>query len=67
MSIREPAADWNRMLRVENVRSGRVVDDDGLLEVSSHLREILDIVALVVVTTLAEQTVMHHVVNVQLV
>jgi hypothetical protein len=28
MGIREPTADWDGMLRVENVRGRRIVDDD---------------------------------------
>lgn len=42
------------MLRVENVRGRRVVDNDGVLEISSDLGEILDVVALVVVAALSE-------------
>ena len=33
----------------------------------ANLRQVLDVVALVVVAALAEQTMMHHVVNVELV
>lgn len=52
---------------MEDVACRRVVDDDGLLQVSSHLAEVLDVVALVVVTAFSEQAVVDHVVNVQLV
>lgn len=41
MSIRKPAADWDGVLRVENVRRRRVVDNDGVLEVSTDLGKIL--------------------------
>lgn len=55
------------MLRVENIRCGRVVDDNCVLEISSNLGEILDIVALVVVTALAEKSVVNDIVDVKLV
>lgn len=55
------------MLRVEDVRCRRVVNDDCVLEIASDLREILDIVALVVVAALSEQTVVHDLVDVKLV
>lgn len=42
------------MLRVENVRCGRVVDDDRLAKWAANLAQILDVVALVVVARLAE-------------
>jgi hypothetical protein len=35
--VREPAADGNGVLRVEDVRRGRVVDDDGVFEVATDL------------------------------
>ena len=41
VSIREPAADRNGVLWVEDVGSGRVVDDDGFSKISSDLRQIL--------------------------
>lgn len=67
VSVREPAADGNGVLRMEDVRGRRVVDDDGVLEVAANLRQILDIVALVVVATLSEQPVVDNLVDVQLV
>lgn len=67
MSIGKPAADGHSMLRVENIGSGRVVDDDGILEVPANLGEVLDIVAAVVMTTLSEEPVVNHAMNVQLV
>jgi hypothetical protein len=39
--VREPAADGDGMLRVEDVRGRRVVDDDGVLEITANLREVL--------------------------
>lgn len=39
--VREPAADGNRMLRVEDVGSRRIVDDDGFPEITANLREVL--------------------------
>ena len=44
MCIREPTADGDGVLGMENVRSGRIVDDDGVFQVASDLREILRIV-----------------------
>lgn len=37
MSIREPAADWNGVLGMEDVGGGGVVDDDGFFKVSANL------------------------------
>lgn len=64
MSIREPAADRYRMLRVEDVRGRGVVDDDGFSQVTANLREIFDIVALVVVATISEKTMVDHIVDI---
>jgi hypothetical protein len=41
VGIREPAADWDGMLRVEDIRGWRVVDNDSVLQVTTDLREIL--------------------------
>ncbi len=65
--IREPTADGNGMLRVEDVRGRRVVDDDGVLQVSADLGEILDVVSLVVVAAFSEKAVVDDLVDVQLV
>lgn len=84
--VREPAADGYRVLRVEDVGSRGVVDDDSVPKLTANLREILleivnkivangtslhrtnlDVVALVVVTALSEQSMVDHVVNVQLI
>lgn len=35
--VREPAADGNGVLRVKDVRRGRVVDDDGVLKIATDL------------------------------
>ena len=55
------------MLRVEDVRGRRVVDDDGVLQVSADLGEILDVVSLVVVAAFSEQPVVDDLVDVELV
>lgn len=39
--VREPAADGNGVLRMEDVGSGRIVDDDGVLQVATYLGKIL--------------------------
>lgn len=67
MSIREPTADWDGVLWVENVRRRRVIDNDRILQVASKLGKILDVVSVVVEATLAEQTMMDDIVNVELI
>lgn len=67
VSIREPTADRYSMLGVEDVGGRRVIDDDGVLQVPSDLRKVFDIIALVVVTTFAEQPVVDDIVNIQLI
>ena len=52
--VRKPAADRNSVLGVEYVGGRRVVDDDGVFQISSNLRKVLDIVSLVVVAALSE-------------
>ena len=37
MSVGEPAADGDSVLRMENVRRGGVVDDDGFSQVTPDL------------------------------
>jgi hypothetical protein len=37
VSVREPATDGNRVLRMEDVRGGGVVNDDRLLQVTTDL------------------------------
>lgn len=46
---------------MEYIRSGRVVDDDRLSQWAANLAQVLDVVALVVVARLAEQTVVDGV------
>lgn len=41
MCVREPAADGYRVLRVENVRGGGIVNDDRFAKVTADLRKIL--------------------------
>ena len=54
MRIGEPATDGNGVLRMEDVRRWRVIDDDGFLKVAPDLRQILDVISLMVVTTFSE-------------
>jgi hypothetical protein len=54
MGIREPAAYRYCVLGVEDIRCGRIIDDDCFPKVSTDLREILDVVALMVVATFSE-------------
>ena len=83
MCIREPAADRHCVLWVEDVRCWRIVNDDGFFQVAPNLREILyrldamyradlgatylDIVALMIVATLAEEPMMHDMVDIKLI
>jgi hypothetical protein len=64
VGIRKPTADWNSMLWMENVRCWRVVDDDSLPEVPADLRQIFDVVSLVVVATLTEKAVMYNMMDI---
>ena len=65
--VREPTTDWHGVLGVENVGCRRVVDDYCVFEVAPNLGQILYIVPLVVVATLAEQSVVDNLVDVQLI
>lgn len=67
MRIAEPTANGNSVLRVEDVACRRVVDNDRVLEISAYLAQIFDVVALVIVAAFAEQSVVHNVVDIQLV
>ncbi len=87
MSVREPAADGNRVLRVKDVRGWRIVNDDRFSEVTAYLRKILldwldtmriecemkygatnlDVVSLVIVAALAEEAMVHYIMNIQLI
>ena len=64
MSIGEPTADGNGVLRVEDVRGWGIVDDDGFSKISSDLGKIFDVVSLMVITTFAEETVMYDVMDI---
>ena len=55
------------MLRVENIRRRRVVDDDRVLQVAANLRQVLDVVALVVVAAFSKQPVVDNLVDIKLV
>ena len=71
MRVIEPGRYGDSIVGVENVRCGRVVDDDAVFHFSAKLRQVLhvsyrsfprcctylDVVAFVVVATLSEQTV----------
>ena len=52
---------------MKDVACWRIVDDDRVLEIPANLAQVLDVVALVVVAALAEQSVVDNVVDVQLV
>ena len=67
MRIREPAANGEGVLWVEYVRGGRVVDDYGVLEIASNLGQVLDVVALVVVTALPKEAVVNYLMDIELV
>ncbi len=49
---------------MEYVRGRGVVNDDGVFQVPPHLREVLDVVALVVIAALSEEAVVDHLVDV---
>ncbi len=67
VSVGKPTADGNGMLRVENIRSRRVIDNDGFSKVSANLRKVFDIISLVVVTAFPEKSVMNYMVNIKLI
>jgi hypothetical protein len=52
------------MLGVENVRSWRIIDDDGFLQISANLGQIFDVVSLVIVTTFPEKSVVYNVMDI---
>lgn len=64
VGVRKPTANGHRVLRVEYIRRGRVVDNDRLLQVAPDLRKILDVVTLVVVAALPEQPVVDYMMDV---
>jgi hypothetical protein len=67
VGIREPTADGHGVLWVEDVGGGRVIDDDGVLQVSANLRQVLDVISLVIVAALAEESMVNNLVDVELV
>jgi hypothetical protein len=64
MRIREPTTDRYGVLRVEDVRCWRIVDDDGFSEISSNLGKVFNVISLVVVTTFTEEAVVNDVVDI---
>jgi hypothetical protein len=56
MRVVEPRGDWHGVVRVEDVRRGRVVQDNRVGNRTAQLRQILDIIPLVIITALAEQS-----------
>lgn len=54
-------------MRVEDIARGRVVQDDRVANRPPQLRQVLDVIALVVETALAEQPVRDDAVRVQFV
>lgn len=45
VSVGEPTADGDGVLRVEDVRCGGIIDYDCFAEVTADLRQILDVIA----------------------
>jgi hypothetical protein len=43
MSVREPAADWYRMLRVEYIGCRGIINDNCISKVAANLRKILEL------------------------
>jgi hypothetical protein len=64
MRIREPTTDRYGVLRVEDVRCWRIVDDDSFSEISSNLGKVFNVISLVVVTTFTEEAVVNDVVDI---
>lgn len=67
MCVGKPATYGNGVLRVEDVGCGRVVDDDRVLQISSNLGQIFNVVTTMVMAALAEQPVVDNAMDVQLV
>ena len=79
MRVIKPSRDGYSIVRVENIRGGRVVDDDTIFHLSTELREVLsvseilqiaqwtnlDVVALVVVAALTEQSVSYDTTSIE--
>jgi len=62
--IIEPTRHGNSIVGMEDVGRGGVVDNDGLSDGPAELRQVLDIVALVVITRLAEKSMLDDSVDV---
>ena len=41
VGVIEPRRDWDRVVRMEDVGRGRIVNDDGVLDRTAELREVL--------------------------
>jgi len=67
MGVRKPAAYRHSMLWMENIRRWRIVDDDGFSQIAANLREVFDIVSLMVVTTLTEKAMMNNMIDIELI
>jgi len=65
VGIVEPRVDGHRILWVEEVGRGGVVNDDDVLQRSAQLAQILDVVAAVADTRLTKEAVVAYLVNVQ--
>jgi hypothetical protein len=63
----EPRRYWYCIIGMENVRGRGIVEDDSVTYRTTELREVFDIVALVVIATLSEQPVCDNTVDIQLV
>lgn len=67
MRIRKPTADWHSVLGMKDVGRRRIVDNNRILELPSNLREVFDIIALVVVAAFSEETMVYNVVDIKLI
>jgi len=65
--VRKPTANGDSVLWVEDVRCRRIINDDCFTQITSDLRKIFDVISLVIITTLTEQSMVHNVMDVQLV
>ena len=67
MRIIEPTRYRNGVIRMEDIGSRRIIDNDSFSYWSTKLRKIFDVIAFVVVTRLSEQTMFNDIVDIQLV
>lgn len=65
MRVVEPCRDWHGVVRMENVGSGRIVENNAPFHVPTELRKVLDVVALVIVAALSEKSVSHDAIGIQ--